>query len=91
MLAAAGALSEIVDRILDAKAEAETDADDPGGIQAKLRHDLRTPLNAIIGYSEMVLEDLDGSAGAEVLRPDLEQAARRGTASARPYRRDRGS
>jgi len=34
------------------------------GVDAKafsstVRHDLRTPINAIIGYSEMVLEDLD--------------------------------
>lgn len=26
-----------------------------------LRHDLRTPMNAILGYSEMVMEDFDGS------------------------------
>ena len=26
---------------------------------ANLRHELRTPLNAIIGYSEMLLEDVD--------------------------------
>jgi adenylate cyclase len=73
VLTAAGTLSELVDRILETRADAATGADDPGSIQAKLRHDLRTPLNAIIGYSEMVLEDLEGSTGAEVLRPDLER------------------
>src|SRR5918994_2682387 len=73
VLTAAGTLSELVDRILETRAYAATGADDPGSIQAKLRHDLRTPLNAIIGYSEMVLEDLEGSTGAEVLRPDLER------------------
>lgn len=26
---------------------------------SRLRHDLRTPLNAILGYSEMILEDID--------------------------------
>ena len=36
----------------------------------RLRHDLRTPLNAIKGYSELLIEDLDGE-GAEPLRTDL--------------------
>ena len=31
---------------------------DPQGL-SQLRHELRTPLNAIIGYSEMLLEELD--------------------------------
>lgn len=35
-----------------------------------LRHDLRTPLNAILGYSEMVLEEIEGRA------PDLAVALR---------------
>jgi adenylate cyclase len=73
VLAAAGTLSDIVDRILAPEPEAEADADDPGNVQAKLRHDLRTPLNAIIGYSEMVLEDLDGSLPGEGLRADIEK------------------
>ncbi|MBV8817688.1 MAG: response regulator [Acidobacteriaceae bacterium] len=34
------------------------------GSPAQLRHALRTPLNHIIGYSEMILEDLRGSAVA---------------------------
>lgn len=29
------------------------------GLIVKLRHDFRTPINAIIGYSEMLLEDLE--------------------------------
>ena len=73
VLAAAGALNDIVDRILDSSADAGADADDPRKIQAKLRHDLRTPLNAIIGYSEMVLEDLGSSSEGEVLRLDIER------------------
>jgi class 3 adenylate cyclase/CheY-like chemotaxis protein len=36
----------------------------------RLRHDLRTPLNAIIGYSEMLIEDMDGDNDAP-LRGDL--------------------
>jgi adenylate cyclase len=73
VLAAAGALNDIVDRILDSSPDAGVDADDPRKIQAKLRHDLRTPLNAIIGYSEMVLEDLGSSSEGEVLRLDIER------------------
>ena len=29
------------------------------GLISRLRHDFRTPINAIIGYSEMLLEDLE--------------------------------
>jgi len=36
----------------------------------RLRHDLRTPLNAIKGYSELLIEDMDGD-GAHPLRSDL--------------------
>src|SRR5262245_61524057 len=38
----------------------------------RLRHDLRTPLNAIKGYSELLIEDMDGS-GENNLRDDLEK------------------
>jgi class 3 adenylate cyclase/CheY-like chemotaxis protein len=36
----------------------------------RLRHDLRTPLNAVIGYSEMLLEDMDAE-GEHPLRADV--------------------
>jgi adenylate cyclase len=36
----------------------------------RLRHDLRTPLNAIKGYSELLIEDMDGDA-VHPLRLDL--------------------
>jgi CheY-like chemotaxis protein len=39
---------------------------------ANVRHELRTPLNAVIGYSEMLLEDLEDQ-GSESLRSDLEK------------------
>ena len=39
----------------------------------QLRHDLRTPLNAIIGYSEMVLEDLDSSPAQRRCGTDVER------------------
>jgi adenylate cyclase len=73
VLTAARALSELVDRILAIKADPETDEHHLDSSQAKLRHDLRTSLNAIIGYSEMVLEDLNSSIGTDALRTDLEK------------------
>ena len=39
---------------------------------ANLRHELRTPLNAVIGYSEMLLEDVE-DGGPEELSSDLEK------------------
>jgi DNA-binding response OmpR family regulator/class 3 adenylate cyclase len=39
---------------------------------AHLRHELRTPLNAVIGYSEMLLEDVEDD-GPESLIPDLQR------------------
>ena len=36
--------------------------DNQTAIEARIRHDLRTPLNAILGYSEMVVEELDDTA-----------------------------
>jgi adenylate cyclase len=73
VLDAAGALGGLVDRMIEIKAGAEADGDGADELQARLRHDLRTSLNAIIGYSEMVLEDLDGSIGADALRGDIEK------------------
>lgn len=49
---------------------------------ANLRHELRTPLNAIIGYSEMLIEDvqdLDEEEGQAALRRDLETIHAAGT------------
>lgn len=39
---------------------------------AQMSHELRTPLNAIIGYSEMLMEDAEGIAGAS-FTGDLER------------------
>jgi adenylate cyclase len=69
VLTAANALSRLVDALRDPATVSAVDG--LADMQSRLRHDLRTPLNAIIGYSEMVIEDLDAHAGGEGLRPDL--------------------
>src|SRR5262249_33189573 len=38
----------------------------------RIRHDLRTPLNAIKGYSELLIEDMEGD-GENNLRDDLKK------------------
>ena len=72
VLIAATALGDRVEdlRYPAAKAPTETE-NDLVGEEARLRHDLRTPLNAIIGYTEMVMEDIDDMPLAEGLRSDL--------------------
>lgn len=40
---------------------------------AKMSHELRTPLNAVIGYSEILLEDLEASKGPASKKLDLER------------------
>jgi len=59
-------------------AEADATAPDPDRVRAAtlghMRHELRTPINGIIGYSEMLLEDVDDPA----LAADLERIRRAG-------------
>jgi len=73
VLGAARTLSGLVDQVARPDAELAGGPDAMAGLQARLRHDLRTPLNAIIGYSEMVLEDVDAYPACEVLAPDIEK------------------
>jgi signal transduction histidine kinase len=40
---------------------------------AKMSHEFRTPLNAVIGYSEMLLEDVDVSGAGVNKKTDLER------------------
>jgi len=40
---------------------------------ANMSHELRTPLNAIIGYSEMVIEDLEAEDPDHPLKPDMDR------------------
>src|SRR4051794_40038663 len=73
VLGAARALSGLVDQVARPDADLVAKPDGLVGLQARLRHDLRTPLNAIIGYSEMVLEDLEPSEKSGVLATDIEK------------------
>ena len=43
---------------------------------AVLRHDLRTPVNQIVGYTEMLMEDVEGADPRSVLFSDILHAAR---------------
>lgn len=54
---AAHRLNAFLDKLVDGLVE--TLDEDQAAFEARLRHDLRTPLNAVIGYSEMILEELD--------------------------------
>jgi serine phosphatase RsbU (regulator of sigma subunit) len=50
------------------------DSQSPLSILAHLRHELRTPINAIIGYSEMLLEEVEETnQDSECLGEELEQ------------------
>ena len=49
---------------------------------ARMSHELRTPLNAVIGYSEILLEELDCGEGNDRKRSDLDAHQQRGQASA---------
>jgi signal transduction histidine kinase len=40
---------------------------------AKMSHELRTPLNAVIGYSELLLEDVEMKGGGETKLADLKR------------------
>ena len=67
MQAAAGKLNAFVAAVVAGQGfDAENDHD----FNRRLRHDLRTPLNAVIGYSEMLIEDLEADDG-HALRDDL--------------------
>jgi sigma-B regulation protein RsbU (phosphoserine phosphatase) len=46
---------------------------------ANLRHELRTPINAIIGYSEILLEDLEEQQGSQQFAVDLKNIQESGT------------
>jgi adenylate cyclase len=60
-----GFVNQLIDDASFGRQQDESDDD----FHRRLRHDLRTPLNAIIGYSEMLIEDMEDSE--HPLRDDL--------------------
>jgi adenylate cyclase len=72
VLIAANALGAQIEELHHAVPKPAAGAEsDLVGEEARLRHDLRTPLNAIIGYTEMVVEDIEDIPLAKGLRADL--------------------
>ncbi len=55
------------------------DSDAQRAFLANLRHELRTPINGIIGYSEILLEDLEEQRGSQQFISDLKNIRECGT------------
>jgi adenylate cyclase len=63
-------LNTFVKGLIDSSASGIVINESEEEFHRRLRHDLRTPLNAIIGYSELLIEDIDGDS-AHSMRDDL--------------------
>jgi class 3 adenylate cyclase/CheY-like chemotaxis protein len=65
-------LNAFVKRLLQDTSSDQQNGESQQEFHRRLRHDLRTPLNAIKGYSELLIEDMEGD-GQSSLRFDLEK------------------
>jgi adenylate cyclase len=65
-------LNAFVKKLLQDTSSGLQEGEPPEDFHRRLRHDLRTPLNAIKGYSELLIEDMEGGGDAG-LRLDLEK------------------
>jgi adenylate cyclase len=65
-------LNAFVKKLLQDTSSGLHEGEPPEDFHRRLRHDLRTPLNAIKGYSELLIEDMEGEGDAG-LRLDLEK------------------
>ncbi len=63
--------------LFQAKENAESANKTKSAFLANMSHELRTPLNAIIGYSELLMEDLENSVDKQQI-PDLQSISSSG-------------